>query len=140
MSLPVIDRLRSRTTARGQHRIPTVRELQNRITTLQASRYELKNLVGRLAHDRQQLERQLDAAGIELSGLRLDLEEAQQELTELRAALANATSVTAPAAVRNIDPGDLPTSPTGINVRPLWDALGIVPGNTSPSHAPGRRS
>lgn len=80
---------------------------------------------------------QLDAAGIRLSGALWDLEEAQREITSLKAALANATSITPRPATRDIDPDDQPTSPTGINVRPLWDALGIVPGNTSPAHIPG---
>lgn len=87
-----------------------------------------------LAEERLQ---QLDAAGIELSGALWDLEEAQREITSLKAALANATSVTPRPAIRDIAPDDQPTSPTGINVRPLWDALGIVPSNTSPAHVPG---
>lgn len=121
----------------GKHRVPSVRELQRHIAELQLSRRILKATAHRLAVDNGRLERQLDAAGIELSGARWDLEEAQREITSLKAALANATSVTPRPAVRDIAPDDQPTSPTGINVRPLWDALGIVPGNTSPSHIPG---
>lgn len=52
----------------------------------------LKAGMAQLAAENGQLQRQLDTAGIELSGARLDLEEAQQELAALRAALANATS------------------------------------------------
>lgn len=121
----------------GKHRVPTIRELQRQITELQLSRRLLKATAHRLAVENGQLERDLDKAGIKLSGALYDLEEAQREITELRSALANATSVTTPPAVREVEPGDAPTSPTGINVRPLWDALGIVPGNTSPSHVPG---
>ncbi|WP_412078980.1 hypothetical protein ACLF6K_37185 [Streptomyces xanthophaeus] len=47
----------------------------------------------RYATDAKELQQQLDTAGIELSGVRLDLEEAQREITRLTAALANATSV-----------------------------------------------
>ena len=79
----------------GRHRSATIRELHNRITALQTSRRELKATAARLAHDRQLLERQLDTAGIERSGLLLDLEEAQREIRSLRAALANATSASA---------------------------------------------
>jgi hypothetical protein len=121
----------------GRHRGPTIRELQNYVRELQLSRRLLKMTAHRLAVENGRLERELDAAGIELSGVRLDLEEVQRENTALRARLANATSVTAPAAIRDIDPDDQPTSPTGFDVRPLWDALGIVPGSTSPTHVPG---
>lgn len=122
----------------GRHRGPTIRELQNYVRELQLSRRLLKATAHRLAVENSRLERQLDAAGIELFGARWDLEEAQREIAGLRAALANATSVSAPAAVRDIAPDDQPTSPTGINVKPLWDALGIVPGSTDPAHIPGR--
>lgn len=65
----------------------------------------------------------------------------QQELQELRAFKANHTKVSAPPGHRDIDPGDHPTEPTGIHVRPLWDALGIgnvitVPGNSDPTATP----
>ncbi|MFE6127488.1 hypothetical protein ACFQ6Q_04310 [Streptomyces sp. NPDC056437] len=62
----------------------------------------------------------------------------QGQLTETQAALANATAISAPAGVRDIDPDDQPTHPQGIHVQPLWDAaaaglLGAVadPGQTS---------
>ncbi|WP_030755494.1 hypothetical protein [Streptomyces sp. NRRL F-5135] len=53
------------------------------------------------------------------------------------AADANATAVTVPASVRDTTAvDDQATHP--IDVRPLWDALGIraTPGNTSPAHIP----
>lgn len=84
-----------------------------------------------------ELQQQLDAAGVTISGLLWDQKEAQREIDGLRAALANATSVSTPAAVRDVAADEQPTSPTGVNVRPLWDALGIVRGSTSPSHVPG---
>jgi hypothetical protein len=120
----------------GRHRGATVRELQQHIAVLQVSRRELKAAMARLAAENHQLQRQLDGAGIELSGARLDLEEAQRENRSLRAALANATTVSISAGVRDITPGDEPTHPDGINVRPLWARLGIVPGSTDPTHIP----
>ncbi len=50
----------------------------------------------------------------------LALAEVTRELRAARAALANATAVSAPAGVRDITPGDEPTQP--IDVRPLWAA------------------
>lgn len=110
----------------GRHRSATIRELHNRITALQTSRRELKTTVARLAHDRHLLERQLDATGIELSGTRLDLEEAQREIRSLRAALANATSASAlhlHAAVVETQP--IPVVP--LHLSPL----------ANPAHSPG---
>ncbi|MEV5944826.1 hypothetical protein [Streptomyces sp. NPDC051994] len=67
------------------------------------------------------------------------------EVTALRAQVANLTSVTVPPMVRAIDPGDQATEPTGIDVRPLWEALRehgpVIPvptptAGTSPAHVP----
>jgi hypothetical protein len=69
-----------------------------------------------------QLQGQLDEAGIELSGALEDLAAAGRELTQLRAALANATAISAPVGHRDITPGDRPTQPI-----PLWVAHGIGP-------------
>lgn len=46
------------------------------------------------------------------------------ELLELRAFKANILAINAPAGTRDIDPDDQPTHPQGIDVKPLWDALG----------------
>lgn len=130
--------------APGRHRVLSIRELHRQIAELQSSRRLLKATAHQHAVEAGTLQRQLDAAGIEISGLLHDLDasetahaEAREEGSQLRAALANATSTSVPARQRDIEPGDEPTSPTGINVMPLWTALGIVPGNTSPSHVPG---
>ncbi|MFD5678401.1 hypothetical protein [Streptomyces sp. NPDC127040] len=64
-----------------------------------------------LRAERDQLERQLDAAGIEVSGLRLDLDTARKEGIRLQAALDNATSVHVRAGIRDIDADDQPTHP-----------------------------
>jgi hypothetical protein len=67
------------------------------------------------------------------------------EVTALRAQIANLTGVTVPPMVRDIDPGDHATEPTGIDVRPLWEALRehgpVIPvptptAGTSPAHIP----
>lgn len=49
----------------------------------------------------------------------------EQELNELRAFKANATAISAPVGQRDVDPDDQPTHP--VDVRPLWEALGISP-------------
>jgi hypothetical protein len=66
---------------------------------------------------RNQLEAQLDEAGIDLSGALHDLETAQRELTAVKAQLANATAVSAPAGRRDVATDDQPTVPV-----PLWRA------------------
>jgi predicted component of type VI protein secretion system len=48
----------------------------------------------------------------------------EAEVRELRAELADARAITVPSWVRDIDPDDQPTHPAGIDVRPLWSALG----------------
>lgn len=89
------------------------------------------------------LEQQLDAAGIEISGLRYELEQEQtarkiavQEGIRLQAALENATSVSVACGVRDIWPGEEPTYPQGLNVRTLRDQFA----GASPSHVPGGSS
>lgn len=121
----------------GLHRLPSRWQLvadlkachrQKDAATVAAIKYATE------AEERQQ---ELDAAGITISGLLLGLEEAQRENAGLRAALANAAATSLPAGQREVEPDDQPTHPAGINVRPLWDALGIVPGSTDPAHVPG---
>ena len=65
------------------------READNRTCQLVGLATEVDELRG----ERNQLEAQLDTAGIELSGAREDLAAAEQELTALRAFKANVTSV-----------------------------------------------
>lgn len=89
-----------------------------------------------LRAERDQLEQQLDAAGIEISGLLLDLTTARQEGIRLRAALANATSVSVAAGARDITPGDEPTYPQGTDVTTLRAQFAGI----SPTHIPGGAS
>ncbi|MGW7053071.1 hypothetical protein [Streptomyces sp. NPDC054887] len=93
----------------------------------------LTTAIGEFQAERNQLEAQLDTAGIELSGAREDLAAAHRELTELRAFKANVTAVDSPTGHRDIDPDDQPTHPAGINVTTLREALGPVvdPGQTT---------
>ncbi|MGW3321082.1 hypothetical protein [Streptomyces virginiae] len=71
----------------------------------------------------EELQQQLDTAGIELSGLQLDLETARAEGIRLRAALDNATTVHVAAALgRDIWPGDEDTHP--IDVSEIRDRYG----------------
>ncbi|WP_435246395.1 hypothetical protein [Streptomyces sp. NRRL F-5630] len=67
----------------------------------------------------------IQQADAELENLRdaaAERDQLQAEVTSLKARLANATPVSVPAAVRDIDPDDQPTVPT--QVLPLWEALG----------------
>ncbi|MGW0312073.1 hypothetical protein [Streptomyces flavidovirens] len=87
---------------------------------------------GELRAARNELEAQLDTAGIDLSGVREDLAAAERELVELRAFKANVTSVDVPAGHRDIDPDDQPTGT--IPVKTLQAALNTAvtnPGQTT---------
>lgn len=68
-----------------------------------------------LRAERDQLEQQLDDAGIKISGLLLDLDRARNEGIRLKAALDNATSVHVSAGIRNIDADDQPTHPIDVS-------------------------
>lgn len=50
-----------------------------------------------------------------------------RRLAPFEAAEANRNAVDIPPGVRDVDPDDQPTHPTGIHVQPLWDAHGIGP-------------
>ena len=67
----------------------------------------------------------------------------KDELLELRAFKARTLAITVPPMHRDIDPGDQATEPTGIDVRPLWEALRphgpVTPVPvTSPARLPSR--
>ncbi|MEU0393867.1 hypothetical protein ABZ208_13990 [Streptomyces sp. NPDC006208] len=110
----------------GRHRGKTPAQLRRELDTALCELVGAATRIGELWAERNQLEHLLDQAGIELSGIRLDLDEAERELTELRAFKANVTAVSQPAGQRDIDPADQATAP--IDVRPLWERFGIGPG------------
>lgn len=122
--------------AQGQHRGLPPRKLRSLLhdTELRAELAEITS---------DELEKQLDAADIEISGLRYDLEQEQaarriavQEGIRLQAALDNATSVSVACGTRDIWPGEEPTYPQGLSVRTLRDQFAGI----SPSHVPGGAS
>lgn len=126
--------------ARGRHRHLSAAELlaelvatrrQKDGATIAAIKYAT------LAEERQ---RQLDEAGITISGLLIDLETAREEGIRLQSALDNATHVTVVASwTRDISPGDEPTHPQGLDVRQLRTEYGTA--STSPAeYAPMRLS
>ena len=115
ISLPIL-------RGHGLHRCKSAAELRRDLDTATCHIVGLATEIDTLTAANQLLEAQLDEAGIELSGARLDLEQAAAELLALRAFKANVTAVSVPAGERDIDPGDQPTQP--VDVRPLWDALG----------------
>ncbi|MFE2140249.1 hypothetical protein ACFXA3_00520 [Streptomyces sp. NPDC059456] len=118
----------------GRHRGATIRELHNRIEALQTSRRVLKSNMAALAAENSLLQRQLDTAGIELSGARLDLETAEREGIRLQAALDNATRLSVRASwARDIDPGDEPTHPIDVReIRARYGAASTNPAEYAP--------
>lgn len=146
--MSVIQDLRTR----GRHRGLTSFQLIQKIGRLEREAddrtcqlVELATEIDSLKAERAAIEAQLDAAGIEVSAVRLDCQELHDEVLRLRAQLApylaakaNAEAITVPMAVRDTSAfEDQATDP--IDVRPLWDALNIagpVVDATSPGHVP----
>ncbi|WP_327377963.1 hypothetical protein OG393_30800 [Streptomyces sp. NBC_01216] len=115
----------------GAHRAATKADLQAENAELHAFRTAADDFFLRLIEDRdgvynawQAAEGKASDAEIVVVCQQAQLEDAQAEIVALRAALANAGAVNVPPAHRDVDDGDHPTEPTGINVRPIWDALG----------------
>lgn len=101
--------------AQGQHRSLPAWKLRSLLQDA-VLRAELAEIT---SEERQQ---QLDAAGIEISGLLYDLEQeraarqtAEQEGIRLKAALDNATSVSVACGTRDIWPGEDPTHPIDVS-------------------------
>ncbi|WP_432027406.1 hypothetical protein [Streptomyces sp. 1222.5] len=121
--------LRTRAKHRGKtpwQLVQTIGRLERQADVRECELVGLATRVSELYAERNQLEQQLDEAGIELSGAREDLRQAREELAAYRAAEANATRVDVPPMVRDTsDPADQATAP--IDVRPLWEALGVGP-------------
>ncbi|MEV0779237.1 hypothetical protein [Streptomyces sp. NPDC050428] len=125
--MSIVQDLRTRARHRGRtpfQLIQKVGRLERENDGMACQLVGLTTEVGELLVARNQLERQLDEAGIELSGARQDLAEQETELVALRAFKANVLAVSVPTVGdREVTPDDRPTEPAGIDVRPLWDAL-----------------
>ncbi|MEU8525305.1 hypothetical protein AB0C77_06830 [Streptomyces sp. NPDC048629] len=104
----------------GTHRSKTPAQLRQELDEATCHLVAMATEIDAHKAAERRLEDQLDAAGIELSGLRLDLDHAQQQNRALEARLANLTAVSSPAGERDIDPGDEPTQP--VRVIPLHQA------------------
>lgn len=91
----------------------------------------------------EMLQQQLNTAGIELSGVRLDLETVRAEGIRLQSALDNATTVHVAAATfaRDIWPGEEPTHPIDVSeIRAQYgsaDPAAYVPMRLSPEAEAG---
>lgn len=120
----------------GQHRGKTPAQLRRELDQATCDLVAMATRLLEVTEERNELEAQLDETGIELSGVRLDLETATEELTAVKAQLANATAVSVPAGRRDVDPGDQPTQP--IPVLTLQQAHGIGP--VVPVRDPGQTS
>ncbi|MGW1015638.1 hypothetical protein [Streptomyces niveus] len=125
--MSIVQDLRTRARHRGLtpfQLIQKIGRLERENDGMACQLVALTTEIGELLAERNQLEQQLDTAGIELSGAREDLAEQNAELAALRAFKANTLAITVPATgSRDIETGEQPTEPAGINVRPLWDAL-----------------
>lgn len=118
--------------ARGRHRHLSPAELLAELTATRRQKDGATIAAIKYATLAEERQRQLDEAGITISGLLLDLEIARQEDIRLQAALDNATRVTVAASwTRDVSPGDEPTHPQGIDVSPLRARFGGV--STSPA-------
>lgn len=115
----------------GKHRL-TLRQLVQKIGRLERALdrakcdgMDLATRVSELTETRNQLADRLDQVVIELGDMHVELASQNAELLQLRAFKANVLAVNAPAGHRDIDEDDQPTHPQGIDVMPLWEALGI---------------
>jgi septal ring factor EnvC (AmiA/AmiB activator) len=118
----------------GQHRGKSPAQLRRELDQATCDLVALATRLYEVTEERTRLEEQLDAAGIELSGVRLDLCTTEAELAAVTARLANATAITVPPAVRDTShSADQATQP--INVRPLWDAPVAGPVRSVPDPA-----
>ncbi|WP_327300430.1 hypothetical protein [Streptomyces goshikiensis] len=99
----------------GLHRLPSRSQLAADLKACHRQKDAATVAAIKYATEVTELQQQLDAAGIELSGVRLDLEEAQREIRRLTAALANATSMTVAVGLRDVTPGDEPTHPIDVS-------------------------
>ncbi|WP_282790840.1 hypothetical protein [Streptomyces sp. CC224B] len=131
----------------GRHRSKSRAELRAELRVAYGTISGLLDQNTRLRDAHCELEAQLEQAGTDYAGALEELQRSQtkieqlrgrvrqavQEATDLRlqlapylAAEANATSITVPPMCRDTShPDDQATDPHGINVRPLWEALGV---------------
>lgn len=99
----------------GLHRLPSRSQLAADLRACHRQKDAATVAAIKYATEVTELQQQLDAAGIEISGLLHDLEIARQEGIRWQAALANATSVRIASGARDITPGDEPTHPIDVS-------------------------
>jgi hypothetical protein len=110
----------------GQHRGKSAAQLRRELDRATCDLVAMATRLLEVTEERNRLEAQLDAAGIELSSVLHGLCATKAELAATRAQLANATAIDVPPAIRDTSNGaDQATQP--IDVRPLWDAPGAGP-------------
>ncbi|RCH70528.1 hypothetical protein DT019_03290 [Streptomyces sp. SDr-06] len=113
-------------------------------TRLVADRDDVYDAYKQMAKRAADSEIVASCAQSELETVTADRERLETEVRALRAQIANLTAVTVPAWHRDIDPGDHPTEPTGIDVRDLRTrfatgpvvSLHYSPQAVSPTHVP----
>lgn len=111
----------TRARSLGRHRGKTPLELRIALDAAETNTVCLTAALDQLGAENTTLEAQLDRAGIDLSGTREDLRVANEEITRLRAELANRDAVTVPPMERDTSNGaDQATAP--IDVRSLREA------------------
>ena len=141
----------------GRHRGKTPAQLRAELDEATCHLVALATEIDELRAERNQLEQQLDAAGIELSGARHDLRTADNECKRLEAAVtawecrwANAHPIRVPAPRDLRGDDERPTAPTDVSsLRAIVPVVPIpqrptfpiteraaAPDATSPAHIP----
>lgn len=121
----------------GLHRLPSRQQLAADLKACHRQKDAATVAAIKYATEATELRRELEEVHARLFGLQGQLEIAQLEGSRLQSELANASHVTVPASwARDVDPGDEPTYPHGLNVRTLRARFA----GTSPSHTPGGAS
>lgn len=121
----------------GLHRLPSRQQLAANLKACHRQKDAATIAAIKYATEATELQQQLDEAGITISGLLEDLRVAREEGSRLKAALANATSVSVASGIRDIWPGEEPTHPHGLDVTTLRARFADRPGSTDPAHVPG---
>lgn len=120
----------------GQHRGKTPAQLRRELDQATCDLVAMATRLLEVTEERNELEAQLDETGIELSVVRRHLETARQELTAVKARLANATAVSVPAGHRDVDPDDRPTVPVPLWQAPIAGPVITTSGSSNPAHVP----
>ncbi|WP_435600793.1 hypothetical protein [Streptomyces sp. C10-9-1] len=118
----------------GTHRAPSPAELARQNHELTTRLVAADSFFIRLIEDRDLVHAQAEEAARRAAEAeqvvvcqQAEIDRLQLTVTALEAQAANRNAVSVPAGERPVDQDDEPTSPLGINVKPLQEALAISP-------------